>query len=154
MTELELFHFLLPRIIGATACGFIIGSEREMKHKVAGIRTHVVVCVGAALFASFSFIILDSYDNIDHTRIISQIVTGVGFLGAGLIFKNEDKVSGVTSAAFIWLTAAIGVVIGIGYLWTPILFTIGFLILLLLLQKIEDKIEEIAKKKIKDNENR
>ena len=130
----------------ATVCGLIIGSEREFKHKVAGIRTHIIVCVGACLFASISFIITDE-QSFDPTRIIAQIVSGVGFLGAGLIFKNEDKVSGVTSAAFIWLTAAIGVIVGIGYLITPIIFTIGLLIVLIILQKVESKIEQSIKKK-------
>lgn len=139
--------FLLPRILAATLCGFIIGSEREIKNKVAGIRTHIIVCVGACLFASISFIMKDAQAIFDPTRIISQIVTGVGFLGAGLIFKNEDKVSGVTSAAFIWLTAAIGVIVGIGYILTPIIFTVGLLIILLILQKVEDKIENLVKKK-------
>jgi putative Mg2+ transporter-C (MgtC) family protein len=146
MNELELLYFLLPRIIVATVCGLIIGSEREFKHKVAGIRTHIIVCVGACLFASISFIITDE-QSFDPTRIIAQIVSGVGFLGAGLIFKNEDKVSGVTSAAFIWLTAAIGVIVGIGYLITPIIFTIGLLIVLIILQKVESKIEQSIKKK-------
>lgn len=150
MTELELFYFLLPRIAAATFCGFIIGSERELKHKVAGIRTHIIVCVGAAIFASISFVIIDKNDEMDQTRIISQIVTGVGFLGAGLIFKNDDKVSGVTSAAFIWLTAAIGVIIGIGYFWAPMLFTIGFLILILILQKVEKKLEDYIRNKDKN----
>ncbi|MEK6829084.1 MAG: MgtC/SapB family protein [Nanoarchaeota archaeon] len=149
MSELELFYFLLPRILGATFCGFIIGSERELKHKVAGIRTHIIVCVGACIFASLSFILIDKYEFEDPTRIIAQIVTGVGFLGAGLIFKNDDKVSGVTSAAFIWLTAAIGVVIGIGYVWTPIIFTIGLLGLLIVLKKVEDKIQDYINKKDK-----
>jgi putative Mg2+ transporter-C (MgtC) family protein len=67
--------------------------------------------------------------------------------GWDLIFKNEDKVSGVTSAAFIWLTAAIGVIVGIGYILTPIVFTVGLLIVLLILQRVEDKIENIVKKK-------
>jgi len=147
MKEIELLMFLLPRILAATLCGFIIGSEREIKNKVAGIRTHIIVCVGACLFASISFIMKDAQAIFDPTRIISQIVTGVGFLGAGLIFKNEDKVSGVTSAAFIWLTAAIGVIVGIGYILTPIIFTVGLLIILLILQKVEDKIENLVKKK-------
>jgi len=147
MKEIELLMFLLPRILAATLCGFIIGSEREIKHKVAGIRTHIIVCVGACLFASISFVMKDAQTTFDPTRIIAQIVTGVGFLGAGLIFKNEDKVSGVTSAAFIWLTAAIGVIVGIGYILTPIVFTVGLLIVLLILQRVEDKIENIVKKK-------
>ncbi len=148
MKEMELIMFLLPRVLAATLCGFLIGSERELKHKVAGIRTHIIVCVGACLFASISFVMKDGQTNFDPTRIIAQIVTGVGFLGAGLIFKNDDKaVSGVTSAAFIWLTAAIGVIVGIGYIITPIIFTAGLLIVLLILHKVEDRIERAVKKR-------
>lgn len=144
MTELELIYFMFPKIVVATICGLIIGLERELKHKVAGIRTHIIVCVGACMFTSIS-VILGSQYHIDPTRIIGQIVTGIGFLGAGVIFKTEDKVVGVTSAAFIWLISSIGVLIGIGYLFSSIAFTLGLLIVLLLLKKVEDKIAKNGK---------
>lgn len=135
---------MFPKIVVATICGLIIGLERELKHKVAGIRTHIIVCVGACMFTSIS-VILGSQYHIDPTRIIGQIVTGIGFLGAGVIFKTEDKVVGVTSAAFIWLISSIGVLIGIGYLFSSIAFTLGLLIVLLLLKKVEDKIAKNGK---------
>ncbi len=141
MTELGLILFLLPKIIVATICGLIVGWEREVKNKVAGIRTHIIVCVGACLFTSTGFILGDQY-HIDPTRVIGQIITGIGFLGAGVIFKQDDKVSGVTSAAFIWLIAAIGVLVGIGYLLSTLIFTIGLLLVLIVLQKLEDKIKK------------
>lgn len=140
MTELELILFITPKIFVATICGLIIGWEREVKNKVAGIRTHIIVCVGACLFTTVPFII--GIDRIDPTRIIGQIVTGIGFLGAGVIFKHEDKVVGVTSAAFIWLISAIGVLIGLGFLFSSLLLTVGLLFMLLLLQKVETFIKK------------
>ena len=141
MSDIELIKFLLPKITTATFCGLIIGWEREIKNKVAGIRTHIIVCVGACLFTSTGFMFGPEY-HIDPTRIIGQIVTGVGFLGAGVIFKNDDKVVGVTSAAFIWLISSIGVLIGMNYLLPSVVFTIGLLIVLLFLQKIESMIKK------------
>lgn len=136
MTEIQLLQFLLPKILVATICGLAIGWERELKNKVAGIRTHIIVCAGACLFTVVGIVLAQQY-KVDPTRIIGQIVTGIGFLGAGVIFKQEDKVVGVTSAAFIWLVAAIGVLIGIGYLITSTIFTAGFLFVLIALQKLE-----------------
>jgi len=140
MGELELIYFMLPKLIVATICGLIIGWEREMKNKVAGIRTHVLVCVGACMFTSIAFIIVGH--TVDPTRIIGQIITGIGFLGGGVIFKYDDKVSGVTSAAFIWFISSIGVFIGVGYLFSSLFFTIGLLALLILLQKLENKLKK------------
>lgn len=154
MTEIEFIYFLFPRILAATLCGVIIGLEREFKQKAAGIRTHMIVCVGAAIFTSITFTLLNKYE-FDPSRIISQIVSGVGFLGAGVIFKSEDKIHGITSAAFIWLTASLGVIIGCGFILSGILFTIGLLIVLLIIRKAEDKIEpkieEIAKRKLEEH---
>jgi putative Mg2+ transporter-C (MgtC) family protein len=141
MTDSQLVSFLLPKIIVATICGLIIGWEREVKNKVAGIRTHIIVCVGACLFTSTGFILGPDY-HIDPTRVIGQIVTGIGFLGAGVIFKHDDKVSGVTSAAFIWLIAAMGVLVGMGFLYSSLIFTIGLLAVLILLQKLENRIKK------------
>lgn len=147
MSELELIQNLYPKILVATFCGFIIGWERELKQKVAGIRTHILVCVGACLYTSVGFVLAKEYD-IDPSRIIGQIVTGVGFLGAGVILVKEDKVVGVTSAAFIWLIASIGVFIGIGYLLTPILLTLGLLLQILILEKVESRISKRVEEKI------
>lgn len=141
MKDLELISFLLPKILVATICGLTIGWEREIKNKVAGIRTHIIVCVGACLYTSAGIILSEQYHS-DPSRIIGQIITGIGFLGAGVIYKHEDKVVGVTSAAFIWLISSIGVLIAMGFLMSSILFTIGFLALLIILQKLENKIKK------------
>lgn len=142
MSETDLIKFLLPKIIIATLCGLIIGWERELKKKVAGIRTHVLICVGVTLFTSFGQIIGNaSGGSFDSTRIIGQIITGIGFLGGGVIFKNEDNIVGITSAAFIWFMASIGVMIGMGYLISPVLFTLGLVLMLTILSKLENKLK-------------
>lgn len=139
MTEIELILFLFPKLIVATLCGIIIGWEREIKNKVAGIRTHVLVCVGSCLFTTTSFILANH--NVDPTRVIGQIITGIGFLGGGVIFKHDDKVVGVTSAAFIWFIASVGVLIGIGYLFSSLIITIGLLGASVLLKSLENKLK-------------
>lgn len=140
MTELELIKFIFPRILVASLCGLIIGWERELKHKVAGIRTHIIVCTGSCIFTIIGTVLAQG-NTVDPTRIVGQIITGIGFLGAGVIFKQEDKVVGVTSAAFIWLIASIGVLSGCGYMLTSVLLTVGLLMLLICLQYIEKKIK-------------
>ena len=140
MTELELLKFLWPKIVIATLCGLIIGYERELKHKVAGIRTHILVCVGSCLYTVISILLGQTY-HVDPTRIIGQIVTGIGFLGGGVIFTVDNKVNGVTSAAFIWLIASIGVIIGIGYLIVPTILTIGLITFLFIFQQLERKLK-------------
>jgi len=154
MTEIELIQFMFPKIIAATVCGLIIGWERELKNKVAGIRTHIIVCVGACIFTLIG-VVMAQQGHSDPTRIIGQIVTGIGFLGAGVIFKQDDKVTGVTSAAFIWLIASIGVLIGIGYIWAGISFTICLLCVLIVLQKLEYYInqKQLNKSKTKKYEH-
>jgi len=136
---------LLLKVLVATICGAIIGYDREVKQKVAGLRTNILICVGCALFTTSSFFISrDSMNVIDPTRIIGQIITGIGFLGAGVIVKHDDKVVGVTTAAFIWVISAIGVLVGWGYLIVPIFLSIG----MLLVSKIFEKVETYIKNKI------
>jgi len=145
MSEIELLTFVLPKVITATICGLIIGIEREFHNKAAGIRTYIIVCVGTALYTMVPFILPTIY-HVDPTRVIGQIITGIGFLGCGVIFKQDDKVNGVTSAAFIWLMSAIGVIVGLGYLVSGIILTLGLVIVLTILLKFEKIIEEKIEK--------
>jgi putative Mg2+ transporter-C (MgtC) family protein len=135
-----LLPFLLPKLLVATICGVIVGYDREIKQKTAGIRTNILICVGCALFTSLSFYISKT-NNIDPTRIIGQIITGIGFLGAGVIMKHDDKIIGVTTAAFIWIVSAIGVLVGIGSYITPVLLTIGLIIISRIFERIEKYIK-------------
>jgi len=137
MSELDLMCDLLPKVIISTICGIIIGIEREINKKVAGIRTHVLISVGVTLFTSIVFVLSKEYFNLDPTRIIGQIITGIGFLGGGVIFKTSDNVVGVTSAAFIWVMSSIGVIIGLGFLITPLLLTLGLVFVSISLRYLE-----------------
>ena len=123
--EIPILLFYIPKILVATLCGAIIGYDRELKQKTAGIRTNILICVGCAILSSASFYISEKIFTSDPGRIIGQIVTGIGFLGAGAIMKNDDKIIGVTTAAFIWVVSAIGILIGTGLFITPIVLTIG-----------------------------
>lgn len=93
---------------------FFIGIERQYRHRSVGLRTTILVAIGSYLFASFSFLLNDY--NIDLTRIASQIVTGIGFLGAGVILKDGVKIRGLTTAATLWCTASIGVLCASGFI--------------------------------------
>lgn len=137
LSELFLLEYFGIKVIIATICGLIVGIEREKKDKVAGIRTNVLVCVGVAIMTAASFLYGSVDSDVDSTRIIGQIITGVGFLGAGVIFKNNDKVVGVTTASFIWIMSAIGILAGSGFILVPITLTIGLVIISLLFEKLE-----------------
>ena len=123
-------NFIIPKIIISTICGLIIGYDREIKQKVAGIRTNILICVGCTILTSLSFYLSKDNPNIDPTRIVGQIITGIGFLGAGVIMKHDDKIIGVTTAAFIWIVSAIGILIGstVSFI-LPILLTFGILLI-------------------------
>lgn len=108
---------ILINVLLAFVAGVVIGFDREKSGKVAGIRTQMLVCVGSALLTGISVHLARffSYGPADPARLMAQIVSGIGFLGAGVILKNGKKVEGVTTAATIWITAAIGIGIGSGF---------------------------------------
>jgi putative Mg2+ transporter-C (MgtC) family protein len=96
----------------SAVCGGIVGAERERREKPAGLRTLILVCLGSAVFTMVSFVFTSSTG--DSGRVAAQIVTGIGFLGAGVILHGRGNVSGTTTAATIWVMAAIGVTVGTG----------------------------------------
>jgi putative Mg2+ transporter-C (MgtC) family protein len=118
------------RVVLAAALGAAIGAEREIREREAGLRTHLLVSVGAALFTlasayaweDFAFS-LESGVTLDPTRISAQIVTGIGFLGAGAIIRQGLTVRGLTTAATLWVAAAIGLAAGAGYYWAAVVTT-------------------------------
>lgn len=111
----------------AILVGGLIGFEREYRDKAAGFRTNILIAVGAALFTIFS---LRVGHEVNPTRIAANIVTGIGFLGAGAIMREEGKVAGLTTAATIWLTAALGMGIGAGEYAATLMATAGILVIL------------------------
>jgi putative Mg2+ transporter-C (MgtC) family protein len=129
-------HVLL-RLFVAAALGGAIGMERELRERGAGLRTHLVVCLGSALFTLVSaygfhdFIAAgNAYARIDPSRIAAQIVSGIGFLGAGAIIRQGLSVRGLTTAATLWLVAAIGMAAGAGYYDAAVITTLGALLTL------------------------
>lgn len=105
------------RIFVALLCGGIIGLERQLRGKPAGIRTSILICLGTEVFVALGGLLTNGTGGTggDPSRVVGQVVTGIGFLGAGVIMAKEGLLQGVTSAAVIWMLAAIGAVIGLGY---------------------------------------
>lgn len=139
---IQILTLFIPKVITATIAGLIIGWEREVKNKVAGIRTMVLISVGCAILTGTSFMISSIYTESDPSRIIGQIITGIGFLGAGVIVKNDDRITGVTTAAFIWSVSAIGILAGTGAIITPIILSLGLIGISRIFEKLESKIKK------------
>ena len=128
----------ITRILVALALGAVIGFERESEKRPAGLRTHMIVCVAATLFTILSF---EAFPGSDPARIAAAIVTGIGFIGAGCILKSGGEVIGVTTAASLWITTAIGIAIGVGYYLSAIIVTL-IVFGVLRLKPLERKIHE------------
>lgn len=127
----------LFRIFIACLCGGAIGIERTLRQKDAGFRTHVIVALGAALFmtvSKYGFLDMLQYEGIraDASRIASNVVTGISFLGAGMIFIKGTNIKGLTTAAGIWSTAAVGMAIGSGLYITGIVATVIIIVIQIL----------------------
>lgn len=116
--------------VGAIFSGIVVGKEREKSQKAAGLRTFAMVALGSCVFTLSSRLFVDQSVVIDSARIPAQIVSGVGFLGAGAVFRSGRIVSGLTTAAGIWATAAVGLVFGMGYIAFGLCIT--FMIFMLL----------------------
>ena len=112
---------LLTKIVLAMALGYLIGLEREWHGKVVGTRTISLIAIGSALYVLMSPSIIGG----DNSRIIAQVVSGIGFLGAGIIFKTGDTVRGLTTAATVWCAAAIGCLCGCGMFAEAVIGTIA-----------------------------
>lgn len=148
MYELSNIEILI-RITVAIMCGSAIGFEREAKGHNAGLRTHMLVCVGAAIMAmvqveaSFDIIktVIENPDlagtlSTDFIRLTAQIVSGIGFLGAGTIIVTKRNVSGLTTAASIWAIAGIGISVGMGYYFLTIASTVAVLLVLRIIKRL------------------
>ncbi len=143
-SELKALLFLLPKVAVALLVGTLVGIEREYRGKLAGIKTNALICAAAALFTATSLLITQNSATIanttnDATRIVAQIVSGIGFLGAGAIFKSSSKVQGLTTAAIIWAVAALGILIGFGIFFASIVITLIFVIFLSIISILERK---------------
>lgn len=154
----EIFQYELVfvvRLLLAMLLGGIIGAERERKNRSAGFRTHILVTVGSCMFmiVSISMPMMIStmpngiVNNADPGRIAAQVVSGIGFLGAGAILQDKGKVRGLTTAASLWVVAAIGLAIGAGMYFTAVATTIFLFLVLSVFSKFEEKTMRKSKAK-------
>jgi putative Mg2+ transporter-C (MgtC) family protein len=120
-------------VLCSMTCGTMLGWEREKRHKPAGLRTVALICVGSTIFTIASILIAADHPA-DRGRVAAQIVTGIGFLGAGAIIREQGNVVGLTTGATIWTTAAIGLLVGAGYAVGGIVVTLLVLFMLSILQ--------------------
>jgi putative Mg2+ transporter-C (MgtC) family protein len=140
------FITLLPTLLlrggFAILCGGLIGIERERRGKAAGFRTNTLICVGSTLYMLVSDFIIQhlGITGVDPTRIAAQVVTGIGFLGAGTIIQARGTIMGLTTAAGIWVVAAIGLIIGAGFPLIGLICTLMVLGTLTILHKIEPRL--------------
>ena len=139
MTEMVVvFRLVLSAVLGA-----LVGIEREVHGRAAGLRTHILVCVGSALFMITSILICTQYGHlgiVNPSRIAAGVVTGIGFLGAGAIIRFGASVRGLTTAASIWAVAAVGLAVGAG-LYVAAATTAVLVLVVLFLSRLEEKME-------------
>src|SRR5437868_8667059 len=103
----------IARLLLAAVLGGVIGLERELKHRAAGLRTNILICVGSALFTVLSIFVASRFGG-DHGRIAAQIIPGIGFIGAGTLLRARGSITGLTTAATVFMVAAVGMAIGTG----------------------------------------
>lgn len=130
-------------ILVAIICGGIVGLERQISGKPAGIRTSILICLGTSIFITLG--VVHSEGNFDSTRVLGQVVTGIGFLGAGVIIAHGGIVRGITSAAVIWILAGIGSIIGFGHFKEAIILSLLTVLLLTGNRFLESKVSFLRK---------
>jgi putative Mg2+ transporter-C (MgtC) family protein len=134
------------RLVLAAVLGGMIGLERELRHKAAGLRTNMLICFGAAMYTILSDELAKRFGG-DHVRIAAQIIPGIGFIGAGTILRERGSIVGLTTAATIFVTASVGMAAGGGLYITAIFATIVILVALAVLGKLEDHFESRRQRK-------
>lgn len=147
------FHFSTDLIVTsidlilALFLGGLIGTERNVVHKTAGMRTYALVAMGSALFVIMSDYMNSAYgllNSAEPLRMASAVVTGIGFLGAGLIIFKDEKLMGITTAAGIWVASGIGMAVGFGLYDVAVVATILTLFIFEVLWRLESKVKKIA----------
>lgn len=138
---------LAIRVLTALLCGGIIGLDREVRSHSAGVRTHALAAEGAALFTVAGILIASEahkigYAGADPTRVASTVVQGIGFLSAGVIFGSAARVKGLTTAAGLWATAAVGVACGGGFYFLAFFATIATVVVLSLFKSVEERVSD------------
>lgn len=133
------------RLLSALIAGLSIGFERQWHHKSAGLRTNTLVSLGAAIFVLIS-ILITAKTNGDVTRIIGQVVTGIGFLCAGIIFKEGLSIHGLTTAITVWCCSAVGCLAAAGYFEETLIATLFIIAVNLILKPLDDWLSNREKK--------
>ncbi|WP_045496245.1 MgtC/SapB family protein [Vibrio hyugaensis] len=139
----DLGPFSWPALLCCAINGLMIGIERQTRGKPVGIRTAILVISGTYLFMSMAVSL--SPNTLDQARVLGQIITGVGFLGAGVMMTQDGKIHGVTSAAVIWVLAGLGLMIGLGYLTQSVVITVLALTVLLGVDRAENRIKALRR---------
>ena len=134
----DLNAYVVGRLLLAALLGGAVGFERELRHKPAGLRTNMLICVGAALFTVISYQMASTVGG-DHTRIAAQIIPGIGFIGAGVVIRERGAILGITSASTIFVIASVGMACGAGMPVTAIFTTMLLLSALVVLGFAEDR---------------
>ena len=142
---MDLLDFTI-RVLVALAAGMIIGFERQLHQKKAGLRTHSLVALGSAVFVLISFEVTGKSGG-DATRIIGQVVTGIGFLGAGVILRQGLSVHGLTTAATIWCSSATGCLAAAGYFYETAICSFLIVFVNVALRRFDDRIESLSARK-------
>lgn len=140
--EYEYYIEVLIRLAVALVLGGIIGIERSGTKHDAGLRTHILVCLGAAGITLLSEALIKNGYNTDVSRLGAQVVSGIGFLGAGCILVNGNKVKGLTTAAGLWTTACVGLATGMGYFFISVTMTALVLIAMLALRPLANRLQK------------
>jgi len=135
----DLNTVIVGRLLLAALLGGAVGLERELRHKPAGLRTMMLISIGAALFTIMSYEMAGDVGG-DHTRIAAQIIPGIGFIGAGVVLRERGAVTGITSAATIFMIASVGMTVGAGFPVTAVFTTLLILVSLVFLGLVEDRI--------------
>ena len=133
----------LIKVLASFLCGGVLGVERAMQHKHPGIKTNVLICMGCMGFTHLSATMVDLARMGDPTRVMGQIVTGIGFLAAGSIFVKEEKRMGLTTAAVVWVNAYIGSSIGFGRMSEAVILTLVTVFLIPLVRYFEFRVEDL-----------
>lgn len=140
-------HEIILRLGVAVGLGMLIGLERILVHKEAGMKTHALVSMGSAIFVIISEMIMVKYGGsggLDPTRIASQIIVGIGFLGAGSIILQGNKLFGLTTASGLWVTAGIGMAAGFGFFYLSTLATLAVLFILVVVYIFEKPLRKMS----------
>ncbi|MEK7384574.1 MAG: MgtC/SapB family protein [Elusimicrobiota bacterium] len=130
----------------ALCLGAAIGLERELSDKAAGLRTNILICVGSCLFAILSREVAAGVPGADITRLAAQVISGIGFLGAGAIMREGDHVTGLTTAATIWVVSAIGVAVGFGHYAIAVAAAVATLVVQMFFPRLDELIDELRQR--------